>query len=140
MTDPTMNWKVDVSDYMGHKYEMYKNKLNSIALTKPSAYYDAQSDVMEQLNVQIAEKVYTIFYYLLTSGILPDGSALKIGGVALEPKWPGQAATTFALEASNAIDDIITKCVQIILPKQVTDIAKMQLDKKSSTLGIEGPK
>ena len=135
-----MNWKVDVSDYMGHKYEMYKNKLNSIALTKPSAYYDAQSDVMEQLNVQIAEKVYTIFYNLLTSGTLPDGTSLKIGGVELKPSWPGQAATTFALEASNAIDDIITKCVQIILPKQVTDIAKMQLDKKSSTLGIEGPK
>ena len=69
----TMDWKVDVANYMGHKYEQYKNKLNAKAMTKPSAYYDTQSKVMEELNEQIAQYVYEIFYDLLTAGLLPSG-------------------------------------------------------------------
>ena len=133
----TMNWKVDVSNYMGHKYEQYKNKLYAKALTKPSAYFDTQSDVIEALNKEIAQKVYDIFYNLLTDGKLPDNSDLKIDGVILKPCWPSQAATTFALEASNEIDKIISKCVAIILPESIVDISKMQIEKKSKTLGIE---
>lgn len=133
----TMNWKVDVGNYMGHKYEQYKNKLNAKALTKPSAYYDTKSDVIEALNQQIAERVYEIFYNLLTLGLLPDDKQLTIDGEKLAPSRPSQAATAFALDASNEIDAIITKCVQIILPESITDISKMQLTQKSKTLGIE---
>ena len=35
---PPITWKVDVSDYMGLKYEQYQNKLDGEALWKPSAY------------------------------------------------------------------------------------------------------
>ena len=127
----TMNWKVDVSNYMGHKYEQYKNKLYAKALTKPSSYFDTQSDVIEALNKEIAQKVYDIFYNLLTLGKLPnDKGNLSIDGDVLVPAWPSQAATTFALEASNEIDQIISKCVGIILPQNIVDISKMQIEKK----------
>jgi len=132
----SMDWKVDVSDYMGHKYEQYKNKLNAAALTRPSDYYKTQSDVLEKLNETIAKGVYETFYNLLTKGILPDGSTLKIGSEAVIPSWPAQAATTFSLEASNQIDDIISKCVEIILPKEILDISKMRLEMKSKMIGL----
>ena len=133
----TMNWKVDVSNYMGHKYEMYKNKLNAKAMTKPSAYYETQSTVIEQLNEKISQDIYKVFYDLLTVGKLPGGGQLTIDGVALQPSWPSQAATKFSIEASNEIDAILTKCVEIILPKSILDVSKMQLATKSKTLGIE---
>ena len=132
-----MNWKVNVSDYMGHKYEQYKNRLNAKALIKPSAYYDTQSEVITKLNESIAKGIYEIFYNLLTTGKLPDGSFLKIDGETLQPSWPAQAATTFALDASNEIDSIITKCVEIILPKDILDISKMRLQMKSKMIGLE---
>ena len=132
-----MNWKVDVSDYMGHKYEQYKSKLYGLALTKPSDYYDLKSNVIMKLNEQIAEHVYEIFFKLLTDGLLPDDTPLTIGGKELKPCWPGQAATAFSLDASNEIDKIITKCVDIILPASHLDIANLQLKEKSKTLGIE---
>ena len=135
----TMDWKVDVANFMGHKYEQYKNKLNAKAMTKPSAYYDTQSVVIEKLNENIAQYVYQIFYDLLTVGKLPgtNGGQLKIDGVELQPSWPSQAATKFALEASNEIDAIITKCVEIILPKSILDISTMQMAEKSKSLTIE---
>ena len=132
-----MNWRVDVLDYMGHKYEQYKSKLYGLALSKPSDYYALKSDVIEKLNVLIAEYVYKIFFDLLTEGILPDKTTLMIDGKNVKPSWPGQAATAFSLDASNEIDKIITKCVDIILPASHLDIANLQLKQKSKTLGIE---
>ena len=135
-----MNWQVDPSDYMGHKYEQYKNKLLAKAMTTPSAYYDTQSQVIEQLNTFVGETLYKIFYDLLTKGLLPDGKCgttqMKIGNENLVPAWPGQAATAFSLEASNTIDKIISECVEIILPKKHTDIATMKISDKSKALTI----
>ena len=39
MAAPPMNWRVYVSDYMGHKYVQYKAKFYGLALSKPSKYY-----------------------------------------------------------------------------------------------------
>ena len=132
-----MNWRVDVSDYMGHKYEQYKAKLYGLALSKPSEYYELKSNVIGVLNEKIAEHVYKIFFDLLTEGTLPDKGSLMIGANKIKPSWPGQAATAFALDASNEIDKIITKCVEILLPASHLDIANLQLKEKSKTLGIE---
>ena len=88
-----MNWKVDPSNYMGHKYEQYKNKLLAKAMTTPSAYYDTQSQVIETLNTYVGETLYKIFFDLLTKGLLPDGAGgtvqMRIGTEALVPAWPG---------------------------------------------------
>ena len=73
---PPMNWKVDVSNYMGHIYEQYKNKLYGKALSKPSEYYDLQSKVLEDLNETIAKYVYEIFFNLLTEGKLPNNKGV----------------------------------------------------------------
>ena len=136
-----MNWKVDPSDYMGHKYEQYKNKLLAKAMTTPSAYYDTRAAVLEKLNTFVAEILYKIFYDLLTKGLLPDGQGgtvqMAIGTEALVPNWPGQAATSFALEASETIDKILSECVEIILPKKHVDIATMKLSEKSNALTIK---
>ena len=136
-----MNWQVDPSDYMGHKYEQYKNKLLAKAMTTPSAYYDTRADVLDKLNSFVGEMLYKIFYELLTKGLVPDGkggvSQMKIGNDDLVPAWPGQAATSFALEASETIDKILTECVEIILPKKHIDIATMKLSEKSNALTIK---
>ena len=49
---------VDPSNFQGHQYSQYKNYLMSTALTTPSEYYKLQSNVIEQLNVQIAKSIY----------------------------------------------------------------------------------
>ena len=49
---------VDPSNFQGHQYSQYKNILMSKAMTEPSLYYDLQTEVVEQLNVQIAKDIY----------------------------------------------------------------------------------
>ena len=111
-----------------------KKKLYGLVLSTPSEYYELKSNVIEKLNVLIAEYVYKIAFYLLTEGVLPDKTTLKINGTYFKPSWSGQAATTFSLDASNEINKIITKCVDIIFPASQFDIAYLQLNKIYKTL------
>ena len=129
----TMNWKVDVGNYMGHKYEQYKNYLMSAALTTPNLYYELQSKVIEQLNVQIAKLIYKQLFLLLTQGKLPDGNKMQIGGKDLNPAFPSQAAADSCIDAANTIDKIIRDATEVILPASHLDVAKMQMGHKSKT-------
>ena len=124
---------VDPSNFQGHQYSQYKNLLMSTALTTPSAYYSLQSNVIEQLNVQIAKSIYKQLFLLLTQGKLPDGNKMKINGVELNPAFPSQAAADFCIDAANTIDKIIRDATEVILPASHLDVAKMQMESKSKT-------
>ena len=124
---------VDPSNFQGHQYSQYKNYLMSTALTTPSEYYKLQSNVIEQLNVQIAKSIYKQLFLLLTKGVLPDNSKMKLNGVELNPAFPSQAAADFCIDAANTIDKIIRDATEVILPVSHLDVAKMQMEHKSKT-------
>jgi len=122
---------VDPANFQGHQYSQYKNILMSKAMTTPSEYYDLQTKVIDQLNVQIAKTIYKQLFLLLTKGKLPDNSQLKIGSTNLNPAFPSQTAADFCIDAANTIDKIISDAVEVILPASHLDIARMQIEKKS---------
>ena len=88
---------VDPSNFQGHQYNRYKNILMSKAMTTPSEYYDLQTTVIDQLNVQIAKAIYKQLFLLLTKGKQPNYSKLKIGGTILNPAFPSQSAADFCI-------------------------------------------
>ena len=124
---------VDPSNFQGHQYSQYKNYLMSVALTTPSEYYKLQSNVIEQLNVQIAKLIYKQLFLLLTKGLLPDGNPMKIDGKSINPSFPSQSAADFCISAANTIDKIIRDATEVILPASHLDVAKMQMEHKSKT-------
>ena len=128
---------VDPGNFQGHYYSQYKAKLMSKAMTEPSQYYDLQSKVIEQLNVQIGKDIYRKLFLLLTKGQLPNGEQMKIGSQDLSPSFPSQTAADFCIDASNTIDRIIKDAIEVILPESHLDIARMQMEKKSSTRTIK---
>ena len=133
MKDIDDKFFVDPSNFQGHQYSQYKNFLMSVALTKPSEYYELQSKVIEQLNVQIAKTIYKHLFLLLTKGKLPDGNPMKIDGKPINPAFPSQAAADFCIDAANTIDKIIRDATEVILPASHLDVAKMQMEHKSKT-------
>ena len=127
---------VDPSNFQGHQYSQYKNILMSKAMTEPSLYYDLQTEVVEQLNVQIAKDIYKKLFLLLTKGTLPNKSQLTIGDKKLNPAFPSQTAADFCIDAANTIDKIISDAIEVILPESHLDIARMQMEKKSKVKTI----
>ena len=127
------NFQVDTSDYMGFKYEEYLNELMSLAMSKPSEYYKMRSDTLKALKQGIISQIYTTYYTLLTTGKV--GGASPLG--ALVPSYPQQKASQFSLAASKTINEILNSALDIILPANHLDVAKMKLSEKSSATRIE---
>ena len=128
-----LNFEVDTSDYLGFKYEEYLNNLQSLAMSKPSEYYKLRQDVLSVLKQEVVEKVYKSYYTLLTTGVI--GAKAPMG--EYKPHYPQQLASQFALSASKTVNEILDKCLDIILPVNHLDVAKLRLRQKGDASQID---
>ena len=122
-----MNFQVDTSDYLGFKHEEYLDDLQSLALSKPSEYYKLRKQVLKALKQKVVEDVYTSYYGLLTQGKLNNQDVMD----GMNPAYPQQLASKFALGASKTVNEILDKCLDIILPDSHLKIADLRIKKKS---------
>ena len=129
----TQNFQVDTSDYLGFQYEEYLNELMSIAVSKPSEYYKMRSDTLKELKQVVVKTVYETYYNLLTKGVVNGKTPLN----ELEPHYPAQKASQFSLGASKTINDILNSALDIILPPNHLDVAKLKLTQKGEAAKIE---
>ena len=56
----------------------------------------------------------------------------------LTPCYPQQKASQFSLAASKTINEILNSALDIILPANHLDVAKMKLTQKGDAARIEG--
>ena len=124
-----MNFEIDTSDYLGFKFEKYLNQVQALAMSEPSKYYALRSKVLEALKEVAVKQVYDSYYGLLTTGEFKNnGDTFSMGYV---PSYPAQKASAFSLSAAKTINDILDKCLDIILPESHLDVAKLRLTKKA---------
>ena len=127
------NFEVDTSDYLGFQYEEYLNELMALAVSKPSDYYKIRADTLKLLKQVVVKQVYDTYYGLLTKGTV-NGQA-PLGD--LVPHYPQQKASQFALGASKTINDILNSALDIILPPNHLDVAKLKLTEKGNAAKID---
>jgi hypothetical protein len=127
------NFEVDTSDYMGFKYEEYLNELMSIAVSTPSKYYEMRSNTLKALKQGIISQIYDTYYKLLTTGKVNGLTPL---GPRLVPCYPQQKASQFSLAASKTINEILNSALDIILPANHLDVAKLKLTEKGEASKI----
>ena len=125
------NFEVNTSDYLGFEYEEYLNKLMALAMSKPAAYYEIRSQTLAGLKKVVVESIYKEYYELLTS------RALIGSNPALTPKYPQQKASQFALAASKTINEILNSALDIILPANHLDVAKLKLTERGNVTKFE---
>ena len=125
------NFQVDTSDYLGFQYEEYLNSLMALAMSKPADYYDIRARTLASLKKTVIEAVYKEYYELLTVKPL-EGS-----NPALVPKYPQQKASQFALSASKTINEILNSALDIILPANHLDVAKLKLTERGNVTKFE---
>ena len=127
------NFQVDTNDYLGFQYEEYLNELMALAVSKPSDYYKIRAGTLKLLKQVVVKQVYNTYYGLLTTGTI-DGQT-PLGD--LVPHYPQQKASQFALGASKTINDILNSALDIILPPNHLDVAKLKLTQKGEASKIE---
>jgi hypothetical protein len=125
------NFEVNTSDYLGFEYEEYLNKLMALAMSRPAEYYDIRSKTLAALKKVVVENIYTEYYKLLTSQPLTGSNP------ALTPNYPQQKASQFALAASKTINEILNSALDIILPANHLDVAKLKLTERGNVTKFE---
>ena len=127
------NFEVDTSDYLGFQYEEYLNEVMAIAMSTPAIYYKMRADTLKALKQIVVKQVYESYYNLLTIGEINGKNTLN----KLVPHYPQQKASQFALGASKTINEILNSALDIILPSNHLDVAKLKLTQKGEAGKIE---
>ena len=127
------NFQVDTSDYLGFQYEEYLNEVMAIAMSKPADYYKMRAETLKLLKQVVVKQVYDTYYNLLTTGKIGNDTPLN----PLVPDYPQQKASHFALSASKTINEILNSALDIILPSNHLDVAKLKLTQKGEAAKID---
>jgi len=137
MGDRTNDFKIDTGDYLGIKYESFKDEMLALALAEPSEYFRLRKVVLQKVKQQAVEDQFRIYYNLLTAGkdkgggdIIPRDAGLRDETAAkFQPNYPKQLTSQFALGAAKTIDKIAEEAVEILLPKDYKSISQDRFSK-----------
>ena len=133
----TNTFNIDTGDYLGIKYESFKDEMLALALAEPSEYFKLRKAVLQQVKQQAVEDQFRIYYNLLTAGTDKDGREVIPGGAGVKaetaakfkPNYPKQLSSQFALGAAKTIDKIAEEAVEILLPKDYKSISQDRFSK-----------
>ena len=133
----TNTFNIDTGDYLGIKYESFKDEMLALALAEPSEYFKLRKAVLQRVKQQAVEDQFRIYYNLLTAGtskegadIIRDGAGVKPETAAkFKPNYPKQLTSQFALGAAKTIDKIAEEAVEILLPKDYKSISQDRFSK-----------
>ena len=121
-------FKVDPDDVLGIAYSRYKTTVYALALSKPALYYDGRAIIVDQIKEAAIKGIYNTIYDFLKSG--------KCGGTRVEdalktpnlqPCYPSAKINELAIGAAESLDEIIEKCIAVVLPANYDDIAQKKI-------------
>ena len=119
---------IDAVDFLGLKYNYYKNDLYALALSSPSEYMKLWKTTLEVVKTQSIKDIYTQFYNLLSKG--QDINGTQIGSLP-PPGFPAQMVSKFALKAARTLDTILEEAIGIILPLNFKELSTKKLEDQS---------
>jgi len=131
------DFKIDTGDYLGIKYESFKDEMLALALAEPSEYFKLRKAVLQTVKQQAVEDQFRIYYNLLTAGkdkegndIIPRSAGIRDETAAkFAPNYPKQLTSQFTLGAAKTIDKIAEESVEILLPKDYKSISQDRFSK-----------
>ena len=119
---------IDTEDFLGLRYESYKNDLYAMALSTPADYMKLRKETLNVVKNQAIKDVYTQFYNLLSKG--EDLNGTQIGSLP-PPGYPAQMVSKFALKAARTLDGILEEAIEIILPLNFKELSTKRLEDQS---------
>ena len=135
-------FKLDTNDVLGLNYQKYCEKIKSLALSKPSEYFDLRQEVLEKVKADAVGNLYNTLFAVLSEGKDLAGNPIgKLGTEKFVPCYPSQKINDFALGAATDMAEWINDAIDIILPDDFEKIAmgKLRLKGKGSSIEVAAP-
>ena len=119
---------IDTEDFLGLKYEAYKNELYALALSTPADYMKLRKETLAVVKNQSIKDIYTQFYNLLSKGEDINGAQIS---TLPPPGYPAQLVSKFALKCARTLDSILEEAIEIILPLNFKELSTKRLEDQS---------
>ena len=128
------NQKLDPSQVLAIKHRIYLSGIKAKALQEPSLYFQMRQKLLLDVEQAMCESTYSMFYDLLKSGTIREGTSTKkfqVGSFELPPpEVPTQKINDIALQVSNHIS-------HIILPESFNNIVESKMALKTAGSKID---
>ena len=122
-----MDFKVDTNNYLGYEFQSWQRQQYALALSKPNLYFENREKIISSIRDNAVKNVYKTLYNILSNGTnLEDQTIIKP-----PPKYPQQLISQIALEASQTMQEIMERAVELLLPADFKKIAEGRLNEKS---------
>ena len=123
--------RVDPNQFLGIKYNRYRNQMYKLCLTDNERYYTTRDDFMEYLISDAVSNVFDIIYSVLITGTKPDGSRIGKYALPCEPQLPAQKVNDICCSTAETVRRILeNEVLSVILPKDYDDLMNSRLDQR----------
>ena len=119
---------IDTEDFLGLKYEAFRNELYALALSTPADYMKLRKEVLATVKNQSIKDIYTQFYNLLSKGEDINGAQIS---TLPPPGYPAQLVSKFALKCARTLDSILEEAIEIVLPLNFKELSTKRLEDQS---------
>lgn len=132
----------------GLAFKKFKSKMYSLALGSPKTYYALREACLNQIETEIVNDLYKIFFNALTKGMKKNGTSPietdGTGGVGVtrlgEPNYPTNLINNLAMDAVADLQGHISKIIDILVPQDLDKISNQQTKISGQAESIEIPK
>ena len=122
MAANTMNFTVDIEDYLAFNHQASRAKLLALSLSNPSKYESIRADIVKKLRNEAVKQVYTSLMAFLTTGKAKPTDAAPIN-LDVVPAIPSQEASKFCLSAADTLNGIFIEAVNLAMPELYSNVA-----------------
>ena len=137
-------FEIDPADYLAIDYEAFRDDMIELVLSNSAKYFKLRGEVLKKVKKEACQLQYKVYYNLLTKATDSRNNPILAGtGVPGDvvdkfvPNYPKQLVTQFALGASKTIDKIAEDAIELILPRDLENIAKQRTSIKAKANGME---
>ncbi len=137
-------FEIDPADYLAIDYEAFRDDMIELVLSNSAKYFKLRGEVLKKVKKEACKLQYKVYYNLLTEAKDAEGNRILAGtGVTADvvekfvPHYPKQLVCQFALGASKTIDKIAEDAIELILPRDLENIAKQRTAIKAKANGME---
>ena len=124
------NFRIDPNQYLGHDFEDFQNILQAFSLTSPKGYLMMKSEVAKKLKRDAIRNLYNTMFTVFQKGLDSNGRPLfVIDGEVRQPRYPLGHTNEFVLSASETMDSILAKMLEILMPRRYTELTEKSLGK-----------
>ena len=126
--------RVDPNQYLGLKYNRFRNGMYKFALTNQEEYYTLRESILDHFVSKSIDNLFDLIYFALMNGTTPDGSAIGNGfpigsdGKPIEPQLPAQKVNDICVSACATLHEIIDKeVIEILMPADYNALMQSRL-------------